>query len=64
MNREYYEKLYYSEEISDNAKILIEDILIKFADDIKEILNEIDGIKGITEVDYTKEYLEKLYDKL
>ena len=64
MNREYYEKLYYSEEISDNAKILIEDILIKIADDIKEILNEIDGIKGITEVDYTKEYLEKLYDKL
>ena len=58
MYRECYETL--NKEIED----VVESIFIKIEEDIRKALKELDGIKGISEVDYAKEYLEKLCDKL
>ena len=58
MYREYYETLN-----KENEEV-VENIFIKIEEDIRKALKELDGIKGISEVDYAKEYLEKLCDKL
>jgi len=58
MYREYYETLNKeSDEVFNN-------VFIKIEEDIRKALTELDGIKGITEVDYAKKYLEELCDKL
>jgi hypothetical protein len=58
MYREYYSVLNKEiEEVSNN-------VFIKIEEDIRKALAELDGIKGITEVDYAKKYLNDLCDKL
>lgn len=58
MYREYYSVLNKEiEEVSNN-------VFIKIEEDIRKALKELDWIKGVAEVDYAKEYLEELCDKL